>query len=60
MKTVTATLVLTVTYKLNGEKDTAPKEVLTDAARFLANRGLLSGETRMEVDQWTTKVELKR
>jgi hypothetical protein len=47
---VTATLVLQVTIKLNDEHPDAVRSHLNDIVEHASNRGLITGETSMEVD----------
>ena len=49
-------LVLNVDYKANGCSQTRLEEYLLNAARFLVDNGLLSGEVAAEVKKWSASV----
>lgn len=60
MKKVVAQLVLEVTYQIPDHvADTAPRELLLNAADLMAHKGMFSS-SNMEVEQWSTQVNLRR
>jgi hypothetical protein len=57
MATATFQLTIKVKYELEGEPPEAMKAMLEEAASYLANRGLLSGDSPAYVDEWVAKVK---